>query len=214
MSKSAMIRRLARLSTIAIFMRSPPAACATLAMRSFATAAHLGGVMRMRGGAEEVTQLRTTSFEATWRRLSAGTLQDEPIARSSHEISLVGGSVLLFGGGIATGIGLKSDQTAKVVEQQTALIGELQDGQRQLVEAASKPIVLDAELRASLASTPEAPGVQEACSDLADRGTARKSSSCSMCGHNVMREMHAVAEPLMRTYIVYMMPILAPVHTV
>jgi hypothetical protein len=79
-------------------MRSPPAACATLAMRSFATAAHLGGVMRMRGGAEEVTQLRTTSFEATWRRLSAGTLQDEPIARSSHEISLVGGSVLLFGG--------------------------------------------------------------------------------------------------------------------
>ena len=67
---------------------------------------------------------------------------------------LIIGGVLLFGGGIATGIGLKSDQTAKVVEQQTALIGELQDGQRQLVEAASKPIVLDAELRASLASTP------------------------------------------------------------
>lgn len=67
---------------------------------------------------------------------------------------LIIGGVLLFGGGIATGIGLKSDQTAKVVEQQTALIGELQDGQRRLVEAASKPIVLDAELRASLASTP------------------------------------------------------------
>ena len=67
---------------------------------------------------------------------------------------LIIGGVLLFGGGIATGIGLKSDQTAKVVEQQTELIGELQDGQRRLVEAASKPIVLDAELRASLASTP------------------------------------------------------------
>ena len=67
---------------------------------------------------------------------------------------LIIGGVLLFGGGIATGIGLKSDQTAKVVERQTELIGELQDGQRRLVEAASKPIVLDAELRASLASTP------------------------------------------------------------
>lgn len=67
---------------------------------------------------------------------------------------LIIGGVLLFGGGIATGIGLKSDQTAKVVEQQTELIGELQDGQQRLVEAASKPIVLDAELRASLASTP------------------------------------------------------------
>ena len=67
---------------------------------------------------------------------------------------LIIGGVLLFGGGIATGIGLKSDQTAKVVEQQTALIGELQDGQRALVEAAGKPIALDAELRASLASTP------------------------------------------------------------
>ena len=67
---------------------------------------------------------------------------------------LIIGGVLLFGGGIATGIGLKSDQTAKVVERQTELIGELQDGQRALVEAASKPIVLDAELRASLASTP------------------------------------------------------------
>ena len=55
---------------------------------------------------------------------------------------------------MVTGLSPQRDQTARVVEQQTELIGELQDGQRALVEAAGKPIVLDAELRASLASTP------------------------------------------------------------
>lgn len=67
---------------------------------------------------------------------------------------LVGAGLVLFGGGMVTGLSLQRDQTARVVEQQTELIGELQDGQRALVEAAGKPIVLDAELRASLASTP------------------------------------------------------------
>jgi hypothetical protein len=67
--------------------------------------------------------------------------------------AIVGG-VLLFGGGLATGLSLGRDQTARVVERQTELIGELQDGQRALVEAAARPVVLDAELRASLASTP------------------------------------------------------------
>jgi len=67
--------------------------------------------------------------------------------------AIVGG-VLLFGGGLATGLSLGRDQTAKVVEHQTELSGELQDGQRALVEAAARPVVLDAELRASLASTP------------------------------------------------------------
>ena len=67
---------------------------------------------------------------------------------------LVGGGVLLFGGGLATGLSLGRDRTADVVERQTELIGELQDGQRALVEAAARPVVLDAELRASLASTP------------------------------------------------------------
>jgi len=67
--------------------------------------------------------------------------------------AIVGG-VLLFGGGLATGLSLGRGQTAKVVEHQTELIGELQDGQRALVEAAARPVVLDAELRASLASTP------------------------------------------------------------
>ena len=67
---------------------------------------------------------------------------------------LVGAGVLLFGGGLATGLSLGRDRTADVVERQTELIGELQDGQRALVEAAARPVVLDAELRASLASTP------------------------------------------------------------
>ena len=67
--------------------------------------------------------------------------------------AIVGG-VLLFGGGLATGLSLGRDRTADVVERQTELIGELQDGQRALVEAAARPVVLDAELRASLASTP------------------------------------------------------------
>ena len=67
--------------------------------------------------------------------------------------AIVGG-VLLFGGGLATGLSLGRDRTARVVERQTELIGELQDGQRALVEAAARPVVLDAELRASLASTP------------------------------------------------------------
>ena len=67
---------------------------------------------------------------------------------------LVGAGLVLFGGGMVTGLSLGRDQTAKVVEHQTELIGELQDGQRALVEAAARPVVLDAELRASLASTP------------------------------------------------------------
>lgn len=67
---------------------------------------------------------------------------------------LVGAGLVLFGGGMVTGLSLQRDQTARVVERQTELIGELQDGQRALVEAAARPVVLDAELRASLASTP------------------------------------------------------------
>jgi hypothetical protein len=67
---------------------------------------------------------------------------------------LVGAGLVLFGGGMVTGLSLGRDRTADVVERQTELIGELQDGQRALVEAAARPVVLDAELRASLASTP------------------------------------------------------------
>lgn len=68
--------------------------------------------------------------------------------------ALVVGGVLLFGGGLATGVALNRQKTERVLQEQTQLIGALQDGQRDLLEAAAKPVVLDAELRASLASTP------------------------------------------------------------
>ena len=68
--------------------------------------------------------------------------------------ALVVGGVLLFGGGIATGVSLNKQKTHKIIEEQTQMIGAIQDGQRDLLEAASKPVVLDAELRSSLAQVP------------------------------------------------------------
>lgn len=67
---------------------------------------------------------------------------------------LIVGGVLLFGGGIATGVSLNKQKTHKIIEEQTQMIGAIQDGQRDLLEAASKPVVLDAELRSNLAQVP------------------------------------------------------------
>ena len=39
---------------------------------------------------------------------------------------LVGAGLVLFGGGMVTGLSLHRDQSARVVERQTELIGELQ----------------------------------------------------------------------------------------
>ena len=52
------------------------------------------------------------------------------------------------------GVALNRDRTADAIEAQTAMIGEIQDGQRALVEAAGRPVVIDAEVRASLADVP------------------------------------------------------------
>ena len=70
--------------------------------------------------------------------------------------ALIVGGVLLFGGGMATGVAFNRRSTEKVIAEQTLLIGAIQDGQRQLIEAAGKPVVIDAEVRASLASVPPA----------------------------------------------------------
>ena len=70
--------------------------------------------------------------------------------------ALIVGGVLLFSGGIATGVSLNKQKTHKILEEQTQLIGTIQDGQRALVEAAGKPLVIDAEVRASLARVPPA----------------------------------------------------------
>ncbi len=64
--------------------------------------------------------------------------------------------VLLFAGGGVAGWAIGKDKTAKVLQAQTELIGEIQDGQRALVEAAGKPVVIDAEVRASLSKVPPA----------------------------------------------------------
>ena len=52
--------------------------------------------------------------------------------------------------------GIKEVDVGEVIEAQTELIGEIQDGQRALVEAAGWPVVIDAEVRASLAEVPPA----------------------------------------------------------
>ena len=55
--------------------------------------------MRLRGGGAECVEAAPTSAKVTWRRLvAAGGAGDAPVARSSHEVSLAGGKVLLFGG--------------------------------------------------------------------------------------------------------------------
>ena len=69
-------------------------------------------------------------------------------------VAIIVGGALLFGGGIATGVAINKEKTHKVIEEQTLMIGAIQDGQRELLEAASKPVVLDAELKASLAQIP------------------------------------------------------------
>jgi hypothetical protein len=66
---------------------------------------------------------------------------------------IAGGLSLLVGGG-ATGWALARSQQRGAVTAEA--LAELQAGQAALVEQASRPIVLDAELRASLAKTPPA----------------------------------------------------------
>ena len=57
-------------------------------------------------------------------------------------------------GGFGAGWGLKPDAAVKALEAQTEAIEALQTGQAQMLEQASKPIVIDAELKATLAEVP------------------------------------------------------------
>lgn len=56
--------------------------------------------------------------------------------------------------GFGAGWGLKPDSAAKALEAQSESIKELQEGQKQMLAEASKPVVIDAELKATLASIP------------------------------------------------------------
>jgi len=62
--------------------------------------------------------------------------------------------VIAVAGGFGAGWGLKPDASVKALEAQTEAIEALQTGQAQMLEQASKPIVIDAELKATLAEVP------------------------------------------------------------
>lgn len=62
--------------------------------------------------------------------------------------------VASLGVGFGAGWGLKPDASVKALEAQTEAIESLQAGQSAILEQASKPVVLDAELKATLAEVP------------------------------------------------------------
>jgi len=83
-------------------------------------------------------------------KLELGTM--DPI--SAIIIALVVG----LGAGIGTGIGISgaghSKAAARAIEAQADNITALQEGQAEILENATKPIVLDAELKSQLAEVP------------------------------------------------------------
>lgn len=62
--------------------------------------------------------------------------------------------VASLGVGFGAGWGLKPDASVKALEAQTEAIEALQAGQSQMLENATRPIVIDAELRSTLAEVP------------------------------------------------------------
>lgn len=62
--------------------------------------------------------------------------------------------VVCLAGGFGAGWGLKPDASVKALEAQAEALAALQEGQTELVEAAGKPVVIDAELRSTLAEVP------------------------------------------------------------
>lgn len=58
------------------------------------------------------------------------------------------------GGGVGIGVAIQGDQSAEALEAQAKTLEALSEGQAKLAEQASKPVVLDAELRADLAKVP------------------------------------------------------------
>ena len=62
--------------------------------------------------------------------------------------------VASLGVGFGAGWGLKPDASVKALEAQTEAIEALQVGQAAMLEQASKPVVIDAELKATLAEVP------------------------------------------------------------
>jgi len=63
---------------------------------------------------------------------------------------------LLFSGGVGVGVAVSRSKTERILAEQTQLIGTIQDGQRELAATVGAPVVIDAEVRASLAQIPPA----------------------------------------------------------
>jgi hypothetical protein len=77
------------------------------------------------------------------------------ISEDRMTVTLVTAAILAaLGVGFGAGWGLKPDAGVKALEAQTEAIRALQDGQSKMLENASKPIVIDAELRSTLANVP------------------------------------------------------------
>ena len=62
--------------------------------------------------------------------------------------------VVSVGAGFGAGWGLKPDDTHKALEAQAQSIDAILDGQTEILIEASKPVVIDAELRSELAEVP------------------------------------------------------------
>ncbi|MBT61230.1 MAG: hypothetical protein CMA63_06755 [Euryarchaeota archaeon] len=67
---------------------------------------------------------------------------------------LVVGLLAAAGAGFGIGWGLKSNDTERVLAQQNQTLDLIVDGQTEILTAATQPVVLDAELRATLAAIP------------------------------------------------------------
>ncbi len=67
---------------------------------------------------------------------------------------IVVGFLAALGVGFGAGWGLKPDQTTKALEAQAKTLEKLTAGQTDILDAAQKPVVLDAELKAQLAEVP------------------------------------------------------------
>ena len=62
--------------------------------------------------------------------------------------------VAALGAGFGAGWGLKPDGAAKALEAQAETLAALQEGQAKVLEQAGRPLVIDAELRSTLAEVP------------------------------------------------------------
>jgi hypothetical protein len=75
-----------------------------------------------------------------------------PEGRNMAIVSIAVVAALLTGFG--AGWGLKPESTEKTLQAQTESIKALQQGQPEMLTAAAKPVILDAELRSALAGVP------------------------------------------------------------